>query len=67
MLAYTLLGIDYNEDTGETKYLILDPHYTGSDNLKTIQEKGWIAWKEEKIFIADTFYNLCLPQRKKNL
>jgi len=65
VLAYTLLGIDYNEDTGETKYLILDPHYTGADNLKSIQEKGWISWKDEKIFLEGSYYNFCLPQRKK--
>eukprot|EP00330_Aristerostoma_sp_ATCC50986_P008715 CAMPEP_0114575624 /NCGR_PEP_ID=MMETSP0125-20121206/480_1 /TAXON_ID=485358 ORGANISM="Aristerostoma sp., Strain ATCC 50986" /NCGR_SAMPLE_ID=MMETSP0125 /ASSEMBLY_ACC=CAM_ASM_000245 /LENGTH=46 /DNA_ID= /DNA_START= /DNA_END= /DNA_ORIENTATION= len=41
VLAYTLLGIDYNETTGDIKFLILDPHYTGSDNLKPIQDKGW--------------------------
>ncbi len=65
VLAYTLLGIDYNEETGDIKFLILDPHYTGSDNLKNIQEKGWIGWKESKLFVDSAFYNFCLPQRKK--
>ena len=37
VLAYTLLGIDYNERTGEAAFLILDPHYTGADDLKRIQ------------------------------
>jgi hypothetical protein len=67
VLAYTLLGIDYDENSGDTKYLILDPHYTGSDTLKNIQEKGWIAWKEPKIFLEGSFYNLCLPQRPRSL
>jgi len=65
VLAYTLLGIDYNEETGDIRYLILDPHYTGSDNLKNIQDKGWIGWKESKLFVDHAFYNFCLPQRKK--
>ena len=29
-LAYTLLGIDFNSETGEIAFLILDPHYTGA-------------------------------------
>jgi len=29
VLAYTLLGVAFNEDTGEAAFLILDPHYTG--------------------------------------
>jgi len=61
VLAYTLLGIDYNETTGDIKFLILDPHYTGSDNLKPIQDKGWIGWKEKSIFLEGKFYNLCMP------
>lgn len=36
VLAYTLLGIDYNARTGEAAFLILDPHYTGADDLKRI-------------------------------
>ena len=31
MLAYTLLGVAFNEDTGEAAFLILDPHYTGGE------------------------------------
>jgi hypothetical protein len=29
VLAYTLLGVAFNEDTGAAAFLILDPHYTG--------------------------------------
>lgn len=29
VLAYTLLGVRFNESTGEAAFLILDPHYTG--------------------------------------
>lgn len=63
MYAYTMLGIDYNEDTGEARYLILDPHYTGSDNIKTVIDKGWCGWKTNQLFKSDTFYNLCMPIR----
>jgi hypothetical protein len=31
VLAYTLLGVTFNEDTGEAAFLILDPHYTGGE------------------------------------
>ena len=34
LLAYTLLGVDYNEATGDIAFLILDPHYTGSEDVK---------------------------------
>ena len=29
VLAYTLLGVHFNESTGDCAFLILDPHYTG--------------------------------------
>jgi hypothetical protein len=33
VLAYTLLGVHFNESTGECAFLILDPHYTGGEGL----------------------------------
>jgi hypothetical protein len=36
VLAYTLLGIEFNAKTGEAAFLILDPHYTGTDDLRRI-------------------------------
>lgn len=39
MLAHTILGVDFNEVTGDVKFLILDPHYTGAEDLKVILEK----------------------------
>eukprot|EP01127_Copromyxa_protea_P018364 TRINITY_DN5769_c0_g1_i1.p1 TRINITY_DN5769_c0_g1~~TRINITY_DN5769_c0_g1_i1.p1 ORF type:complete len:550 (+),score=102.90 TRINITY_DN5769_c0_g1_i1:95-1651(+) len=63
LLAFTMLGIMRNESTGTTKYLILDPHYTGKEDLKTIQGKGWCGWKNVEVIFKDVnFYNLCLPQ-----
>ncbi|VAI77008.1 unnamed protein product [Triticum turgidum subsp. durum] len=69
VLAYTLLGVDYNEASGDCAFLILDPHYTGSDDLKKIVNGGWCAWKKSvdskgrSFFLKDKFYNLLLPQR----
>ncbi|KAG6473736.1 hypothetical protein ZIOFF_067653 [Zingiber officinale] len=69
VLAYTLLGVDYNEVSGDCAFLILDPHYTGSDDLKKIVHGGWCGWKKavdskgKSFFLKDKFYNLLLPQR----
>lgn len=69
VLAYTLLGVDYNELTGDCAFLILDPHYTGTDDLKSIHAGGWCGWKKsvtskgKEFFLRDKFYNLLLPQR----
>lgn len=69
VLAYTLLGVDYNEVSGDCAFLILDPHYTGNDDLKKIVNGGWCGWKKavdskgRSFFLKDKFYNLLLPQR----
>lgn len=69
VLAYTLLGVDFNEANSDCAFLILDPHYTGNDNLKKIISGGWCGWKKavdskgRHFFLADKFYNLLLPQR----
>lgn len=39
VLAHTILGVAWNEITGHIKYLILDPHYTGGEDLHVILEK----------------------------
>ena len=44
MLAHTILGVHYNDQTGEIKFLILDPHYTGKDDINTIINKV-TTWK----------------------
>ena len=73
-LAFTLLGIDWNAETGDVKFLILDPHYTGNDDLKTIVEKATLmegyratacGWRTPESFSKDSFYNLCLPLRPR--
>lgn len=73
VLAYTLLGIDFNEATGECAFLILDPHYTGPDNLAKIHAGQWVAWKRADakaaaggdLFVPTAFYNLLCPQRPR--
>ena len=39
VLAHTIIGVDFNESTGDSMLLVLDPHYTGVDDIKTIQDK----------------------------
>ncbi|CAL1683447.1 unnamed protein product [Lasius platythorax] len=63
VLAHTILGVSYDESSGEGKFLILDPHYTGIDHLPTIINKGWCGWKTKDFWKKDAFYNMCLPQR----
>ena len=59
--AYTILGVDYDKVKGECKFLILDPHFVGEDDVKNIINKGWCNWKGADIFKKENFYNLCLP------
>eukprot|EP00887_Chlorella_sp_A99_P003427 scaffold7.g3427.t1 len=69
VLAYTLLGVDFNERTGDCAFLILDPHYTGGEDLKKIRAGGWVAWRRlgdksaggSELFRADAFYNFMCP------
>ncbi|KAG7204683.1 hypothetical protein KM043_005097 [Ampulex compressa] len=63
VLAHTILGVNYDEMSGDVKFLILDPHYTGSEHLPTIINKGWCGWKTKDFWKKDAFYNMCLPQR----
>lgn len=69
VLAYTLLGVDFNEVSGDCAFLILDPHYTGNDEHKKIVNGGWCGWKKavdskgNNFFLHDKFYNLLMPQR----
>ncbi|EPS74314.1 hypothetical protein M569_00439, partial [Genlisea aurea] len=69
VLAYTLLGVDYNEGTGDCAFLILDPHYGGGEDAKKVVKGGWCGWKKgvdakgKHFFLQDKFYNLLLPQR----
>lgn len=39
VLAHTILGVCYNEQTGDIKFLVLDPHYTGKDDINVVINK----------------------------
>ena len=64
MYAYTLVGLCFDSALGDVAYLIVDPHYTGHDDLKPIIQKGWVGWKNLEFFEKSTdgsFINCCLP------
>ncbi|XP_028307572.1 ufm1-specific protease 2 [Gouania willdenowi] len=65
VLAHTILGVTWSETTGQIRYLILDPHYTGAEDLQHITEKGWCGWKGPEFWDSTAYYNLCLPLRPK--
>jgi len=58
--AHTIIGVS-EEDSDEPAYLILDPHWTGGEELKTILNKGWVGWKDRKFWSPTDFYNVCMP------
>uniref|UniRef100_A0A0N4U8B1 Ufm1-specific protease n=1 Tax=Dracunculus medinensis TaxID=318479 RepID=A0A0N4U8B1_DRAME len=66
MLAYTILGVDFNEITGDCAFLVLDPHYTGDEIIDTVISKGWCGWKPPSFWKSEHFYNLLLPDLPKN-
>ena len=65
VLAHSIVGVKYNEHTGATRFLIVDPHFTGKDQLKTVQSKGWVGWKGPEFWNQTAHYNLCMPLRPK--
>ncbi|GAX79905.1 hypothetical protein CEUSTIGMA_g7345.t1 [Chlamydomonas eustigma] len=75
VLAYTLLGVYFNDSTGDCAFLILDPHYTGAEVLPRIHKGTWVAWKRlgdtaaagGPLFVQDAFYNFLCPQRPKQV
>lgn len=67
VLAHTILGVAWSETTGQIRYLILDPHYTGAEDLQVITDKGWCGWKGPDFWDQTAYYNLCLPQRPKTI
>ena len=75
VLAYTLLGIDWLRDTGQAAFLILDPHYTGRDEVGPVVKGKWVAWKQMgqkaaaggPLFKKDAFYNLLCPSRPREV
>ena len=57
VLAHTICGICYEDEAIEhsVRYLILDPHYTGTEDMKNIKKKAVYAWKpvflEERLIL----------------
>lgn len=64
VLAHTILGVDYDKENDASKFLVLDPHYPGEENLQIILSKGWCGWKTANFWKKGTFYNMCLPMKK---
>lgn len=62
VLAHTILGVAWSETTGQIRYLILDPHYTGAEDLGVITDKV----HSFSLYVVDTsqrnidHMNLCL-------
>jgi len=73
VLAYTLLGIDYNELTGECAFLILDPALHGGRTCGACAAGGGAGGRKtvtaagKDFFVRDAFYNLLLPQRPQTV
>uniref|UniRef100_UPI00358F0647 ufm1-specific protease 2 isoform X2 n=1 Tax=Myxine glutinosa TaxID=7769 RepID=UPI00358F0647 len=65
VLAHTILGVMWSKTSGETRFLVLDPHYTGPDDLNPVLDKGWCGWKRADFWDPNSFYNLCLPLRPR--
>ena len=66
-LAHTILGVVCNEHTGEVHWLILDPHFTGAEDINVVQNKGWCAWKGSNFWNPRVTYNMCLPLRPSGI
>uniref|UniRef100_A0AAY5EPD1 Ufm1-specific protease 2 n=1 Tax=Electrophorus electricus TaxID=8005 RepID=A0AAY5EPD1_ELEEL len=67
VLAHTILGVAWSAVSGQIRFLILDPHYTGGEDLQTITDKGWCGWKGPEFWDQNAYYNLCLPQTPKTI
>lgn len=39
VLAHTIIGVHFDETNGDVRYLVLDPHYTGVDDISVIHKK----------------------------
>ena len=62
----------------ETFLLVVDPHFWKSPKTQNqpqnepqkmrqmLSEEKWVEWKSLKEFMKNSFYNLCLPQIKRN-
>ena len=60
VLAHTILGVQYDHVLGETQFLILDPHYTGGEDMRTILNKGWCGWKGVDFWSKQVCTSVCV-------
>ncbi len=62
VLAHTIIGVDFDEMSGEVKYLILDPHYTGGEDIKTVTNKvsSLTLCFSTHFQVGDNLTNLCI-------
>ena len=62
-----VFGVAETED-GQKYFLIVDPHYHGKDlSQEELALKGWVKWQSVDEFNESSFYNLCLPQVKREI
>lgn len=66
VLAHTILGVDYNQDIGSIKFLILDPHYIGPEELRLVLGK-WCGWKSVTFWDKTASYNMCMPLKPQEI
>ncbi|EDQ90248.1 uncharacterized protein MONBRDRAFT_24524 [Monosiga brevicollis MX1] len=67
MLAHTILGIDWDSALGDVRWLVLDPHYTGTDDIKTIV-KLFKVWPDCAIDIKTKIRKLTkMPKMTKKM
>lgn len=59
VLAHTILGVQYDHVLGETHFLVLDPHYTGGEDMRTILNKGWCGWKGVDFWSKQVCVRVC--------
>ncbi|KII62466.1 putative Ufm1-specific protease [Thelohanellus kitauei] len=60
-LAHTIAGVSFNSQTGDTKFLVVDPHYIGENDAKKIVSKGYVGWKTDSFWKAHQSYNIVFP------
>lgn len=59
VLAHTILGVAWSETTGQIRYLILDPHYTGAEDLQVITDKVTASTLAACLSLKCPFHALC--------
>ncbi len=65
-LALTVVGVAVNEQSGDVRYLIMDPHYTGEDTVEAAVGEGkgrGCVWRGDEVWDKNAFYNILLPQK----